>query len=160
MKIRAFAALAAVAAALFTVGIVSLAVTGKPGSADDPLITLSYLNDVVKKQMTEQTNAELTEKLAALESSLAGKLDGFGSNGIAFKLVELTAGQTLTLTAGSEVLLRTGGASCGSELIDSTDGTTLAPQAALTPNHLYVASADVSISGTATALVRGAYSLE
>ncbi|MDR0819911.1 MAG: hypothetical protein LBN43_10120 [Oscillospiraceae bacterium] len=162
------AAAAAIAALMFAVGIISMAAAGKPGSADDPLITLSYLNDVVTKQITEQTSKEITDKLAALEIELNAKIDAntgtIGAVQDKFKVVTLEAGQTITLSVGAELIHRLGNVTCvagaAPGLIDSTDGSVLDNGKALAKNHLYLATVEgrgIQASEKSTVVIRGAY---
>ena len=64
----------------------------------------------------------------------------------------------MTLSAGSQLLLRSGKASCTDGLVDLTTGETLGGELAL--NHLYIATKDgqkVSISEKATVMILGSY---
>ena len=116
---------------------VSLAV--EPGSASDPLVTLSYLNETFLGQIMTQVD----QKIAARNSQLLQHSGGTGSASSAeFTVVTLSKGQTLTGDIGCEVMLRIGSASCVSPsnpgLIDETTAAALNNGGALAVNHLYM----------------------
>lgn len=122
------------------------------GTKDDPLITKSYLDEV----LTPELIAEFSAQLDAAE----------GETGGAFRVVTLGKGQTVSCQVGCEIMLRVGtAAASGADspvMVDTTSGTTLENGGALVKNHLYMvtiagngltASADttkVLISGTYT----------
>ena len=141
---------------------VSLAV--EPGSASDPLVTLSYLNETFLGQIMTQVD----QKIAARNSQLLQQSGGTGSASSAeFTVVTLSSGQTLTGDIGCEVMLRIGSASCVSPsnpgLIDETTAATLNNGSALSVNHLYMMTIEgrgVKAGAAATKLlVRGSYTI-
>lgn len=170
-KLKLAAAVVGVTAAI-TFGAAALAAAG---DSTDPLVTLSYLNNVFAPTVT----AKVDEAVAANETALKNDLDeaiqkwesqlqtqGGGSSST-FTVVTLTKGQKLVGSVGCEVMLRVGTATClasGSPgLIDCTAGTTLSAGSALTQNHLYMVTVDTrTISATADTvklLVRGSYTI-
>lgn len=142
---------------------VSLAV--EPGSASDPLVTLSYLNDTFLGQIMTKVD----QKIAARNSQLAQMTGGVsgGSASASFTVVTLSKGQVLTGDIGCEVMLRIGSASCVSPsspgLIDETSAATLNNGGALTANHLYMMTIEgrgvKAGSETTKLLVRGTYTI-
>ena len=141
---------------------VSLAV--EPGSASDPLVTLSYLNDIFLGQIMTKVD----QKIAARNSQLLQQSGGTsGVSGAEFTVVTLSAGQVLTGDIGCEVMLRVGTASCVSPsspgLIDETTAGTLNNGGALSANHLYMMTIEgrgvKASSGTTKLLVRGSYTV-
>ena len=142
---------------------VSMAV--EPGSASDPLVTLSYLNETFLGQVM----AGVDQKIAARNSRLLQQSGGGTGNASSaeFTVVTLTKGQTLTGDIGCEVMLRIGSASCVSPsnpgLIDETSGTTLNNGGALSANHLYMMTIEgrgvKAGSDTTKVLVRGSYTV-
>ena len=141
---------------------VSLAV--EPGSASDPLVTLSYLNETFLGQIMTQVD----QKIAARNSQLLQQSGGTGSTSSAeFTVVTLSKGQTLTGGIGCEVMLRIGSASCVSPsnpgLIDETTAAALNNGGALAVNHLYMMTIEPRgvKAGAATTklLVRGTYTI-
>ena len=141
---------------------VSLAV--EPGSASDPLVTLSYLNETFLGQVMTQVD----QKIAARNSQLLQQSGGTGSTSSAeFTVVTLSSGQTLTGDIGCEVMLRIGSASCVSPsnpgLIDETTAATLNNGSALSVNHLYMMTIEgrgvKAGAATTKLLVRGSYTI-
>ena len=141
---------------------VSLAV--EPGSASDPLVTLSYLNETFLGQIMTQVD----QKIAARNSQLLQQSGGTGSTSSAeFTVVTLSSGQTLTGDIGCEVMLRIGSASCVSPsnpgLIDETTAAALNNGGALAVNHLYMMTIEgrgvKAGAATTKLLVRGSYTI-
>ncbi len=101
------------------------------GTKDDPLITKSYLDEVLTPELMAEFNAQLD---AAQGSS------GDGT----FTVVTLSRGQKITCQVGCEIMLRIGSASASGPdspvLVDTTSGTTLENGGALVKNHLYMAT--------------------
>lgn len=157
---------AVVAALLIGTGIGILA-AGSAGSADDPLITLSYLNEKFKTDlMTEidsQIKARGDEITAKIDASLTGG-DGAAAPSDAFKVVTLSTGQTLTLTEGAELLVREGAAViAGGSLANTTTGVSETIGAPALINNMYLATSAGSgvTAGAAPVklLVRGEYTI-
>ena len=161
-----------------------VAIASEVGSQGDPLVTLSYLNEVfltqimdgvdvklaersevITEQFMEQIKAAKREILAELGSSYG---DESGGTAISFVAVTLSEGQTLYGDAGCEVLLRSGSASCVSEgksvpgLVDTTDGTSVNHGSVLVQNHLYMMTDQrgVLAQEEVVLLVRGDYTIE
>lgn len=141
---------------------VSLAV--EPGSASDPLVTLSYLNETFLGQIMTQVD----QKIAARNSQLLQQSGGTGSVSSAeFTVVTLSKGQTLTGGIGCEVMLRIGSASCVSPsnpgLIDETTAAALNNGGTLAVNHLYMMTIEgrgvKAGAATTKLLVRGTYTI-
>lgn len=118
---------------LLALGITAYAVTTNYGSEDDPLITKSYLDSVVRPELEKALQAELEEALKDARS-------GSGE----FALLTLSNGQRVTGGVGTELVLRIGSAnayaydSADVALIDTTSAASLTNGAALTANHLYM----------------------
>jgi len=163
-----------VLAAVVLVSGASILAFANPGTEVDPLITLSYLTDVFKPQVTEEmqkTEQDLIEsfesRIAALEARLqAGQGGTSVSPGPAdvFTVVTLRRGQSLTCSVGVEIMLRVGTASgFGSvpALVNSTTGTTLSAGTALTINNMYLVTIDgngvTATADTVRLLARGNY---
>ena len=176
--------LAAVLALVLVVTGVSVSATA--GGKTDPLVSLSYLNEVFLDTVTEKVQGliktrdtalkeELSAEIAAAEKELA-KEYGSGSEGsnlpgeydtTTFVVVTLTKGQTLIGKVGCELLLRVGTATCVASsspgLVDTTAGSTLGGGKALVTNHLYMATVDgrgvLATADTVKVLVRGPYTI-
>lgn len=142
---------------------VSLAV--EPGSASDPLVTLSYLNETFLGQIMTKVD----QKIAARNSQLLQQSGGGtgSASSVEFQVVTLSKGQTLTGDIGCEVMLRVGTASCMSPsspgLIDLTTAGMLNNGGALVTNHLYMMTIEgrrvKAGSATTKLLVRGSYTV-
>ena len=106
------------------------------------------------------------ETSAASETALAARPTEQGG-GASYAVVTLTKGQQMHMEIGCEVMLRIGTAQCVSPsspgLIDVTIGESVNNGAALTVNHLCMATiAGRSVKATANTvkvLVRGAYTI-
>ena len=135
-----------------TVGGVALA-AGTQGSQDDPLVTLSYLNEKALPEIMKQVDARIDERAKELEQKPQDGEQG------GFTTVELTSGKTVTLSAGSQLLLRQGGLTTAASLLDVTDGVTH-KGGALTANHLYMATGDgqqLTASTAVTVMILGGW---
>lgn len=127
------------------------------GSSDDPLITKSYLDEVLQPQLEAQFQAELDAALEDVENGSSGD----------FKVLTLTTGQTVTCGVGCEVMLRIGSATAvGSDypvLVDTTSGESVAGGTAMKANHLYmvtiVNNGFKATSGTTKVLIKGDYTV-
>lgn len=91
-----------------------------PGTADDPLVTQSYVHEYVEKYFKEHAPG--------------------GGPALEWKVAGVAAGKTLEAGAGSELILRSGRAAVtdptGSGISDLTSGGNLAAGAAVPANHL------------------------
>ena len=74
-------------------------------------------------------------------------------------MLELAAGESLELAAGSELVPRAGTVTASASLADVTSGAETAAGAALEQNHLYAASATCRLyaEGSVTLLLRGSF---
>ncbi len=129
-------------------GLTTMAVTNY-GSRNDPLVTLSYLNDTLAPQLEAKFNEALEKKVSEMTGEFQKIADaaGGGATGSSqpsgFTVVTLKNGQTVTCGVGTEIMLRLGTAvSAGSDtprLIDETGGRSVTDAgAALTVNHMYM----------------------
>lgn len=142
---------------LVTGTIVGVALAaGTQGSQTDPLVTLSYLNEVAMPELMGQVD----QRLAQRENELMQKLQSAGgSNQGSFAAVEVPAGGVVTLEGGAQVMLRKGSAATTFPLVDVTTGETA--QGGLIANHLYLATASgqqVTAKEAATLLILGGHS--
>lgn len=136
---------------------------GTAGSSQDPLVTLSYLNDTFMNSILQRVD----QKIAARNSQLSGGQAGGGSTASNFTVVTLSNGQTLNGGIGCEVMLRVGSAVCVSSstpgLIDETSAGTLNNGGALVQNHLYMMTIEGrgvrAAAATTKLLVRGSYTI-
>ena len=137
-------------------GGVAAFAAGTGGSADDPLVTLSYLNDVFAPSLNDTVDKAVAANEAALKQDLDDAISEWN-----------TKIQGLTGQVGCEIMLRVGTATCVASgapgLVDSTGGTTLANGNALVTNHLYLVTVDTrgvtATADTVKLLVRGSYTI-
>lgn len=116
-----------------------------PGSANDPIVTKSYVDEAIRK-------------LAA---------GGVGGGGQAeLSVVSLREGDRLVANGGTEVILRSGKAVVISDIdegaSDLTDGADLRPGREVPRNHLLLFPRDnrgIQAQGNVIVLVRGAHSI-
>ena len=158
--------LGAMALSAVLLGTVGALATG--GDQGDPLITLSYLNQTAIPQKTAARQKEL-------EQTFTNQINQYKQQGgqttpsggsASYELVSMTNGQVMSLGVGCEILPRIGTitvkANTTPALIDLSTGGTVNSGAALTKNHLYMATiADrtLTASGDVKLLVRGSYSV-
>jgi hypothetical protein len=153
------------------VSVTTFSAAAEPGSSDDPLVTLSYLNDTYLSAVLTKVDAKIAQRNAALSGQL-GQQTGTAASGsgtsAVFSVVTLSSGQTLTGEIGCEVMLRVGTATCVAPstpgLVDETAGSTLAGGKALTQNHLYMMTVEgrgvKATAATTKLLVRGGYTVQ
>jgi hypothetical protein len=148
MKEKTLKIIIAVLAVLLLAGVAAYAATNY-GTQDDPLITKSYLDEVVKPQLESDMQTKLDAASKEILSSAPGE----------FASVDLANGQTLRLGAGSQILPVRGGVSALGAMADTTAGSAVKSGETLSDNHLYMATEDggVKAAGTATVLVSGSY---
>ena len=149
---------------------VAYAATGA-GSANDPLVTLSYLTNIFAPKVDTEMQNKVTQKADELTKQFEQKIQevpvSSGGESSAFAVVTLKKGQVLTGDVGCEVMLRVGSATCVSSgstgLIDVTDGSTLADGKELVKNHLYMVTISTrgvkATADTVKVLVRGPYNI-
>lgn len=126
------------------------------GSQDDPLITLSYLNDVLKPELEQKYLAGTEEALSQLESQVEAVESG------AYKAVTLTKDQVMTCQPGCTFLVRSGSAYVSEGMLNLTAGESSAKNDWLKAHNLYMAVGDsdtVTASGETLLLVRGEYTI-
>lgn len=135
------------------VGQIVYAVGKEPGSSEDPLVTLSYV-----EQRISQLRTYIDQQIRSNPSS----------GGATFQVVNLQAGQTLVAGQGTEIILRSGRATAIDSphggLSDVTAGRDIRKGQPVPQNHLLIiprADGRGARSETATVfMIRGSYSIE
>lgn len=109
-----------------------------PGSTDDPVVTKSYVDQKVAEEIAKikggVTSPNPTPTPGATTPPATGVTDGV-------TVIQLQAGQTLYGAAGAEFIVRTGKTLVVSNddgVPDVTAGKDLAPNTAITTNHLLI----------------------
>jgi len=151
MKEKTMKIIIAVLAVLLLAGVTAYAATNY-GSKEDPLITKSYLDEVVKPALESEFQTKLDAAAADMLRSAPGE----------FAKVELGSGQALRCAAGCQILPVSGSLSTSGAMADTTAGSAVAAGGALSVNHLYLATEEgaVSAAAPATVLVSGVYRVE
>lgn len=145
------------------------------GGQNDPLVTLSYLNQTAIPQVVKQVEDKVAVRQKELEQALADQINqykqqggqGGGAVNETYTLVTMSSGQVMSLDVGCEVLLRVGSAEVRADsspaLIDLSSGGTVNTGASLTKNHLYMSTIEgrtiTASASTVKLLVRGGYSV-
>ena len=146
--------------ALSAVLMTGVSLAAEAGSAGDPLVTLSYLNETFFNEIMGKVDQKIAQRTGQAVPS------GGGSSA-SFTVVTLSQGQTLTGDVGCEVMLRIGSAVCVSSsdpgLIDETTASTLSNGGALAQTHLYMMTIEGrgvrAAADTVKLLARGEYTV-
>ena len=116
----------------------------QPGSADDPVVTKSYVDQAIKSVTGGSSSGGMTQVIN----------------------VSLTAGQQLIANASTEFIVRAGNTKAyskdGSGIPDLTDGKDLANGVAVPKNHLLLFPRDgrgVTALTSSIVMVRGSYTV-
>ncbi len=134
------------------------------GSADNPLISLNYLQKTFLPGLTSQVDGQIQKSLSqgyeSAEQKLVEKTNAYRKELSGAEEGELISshflyrtyyrGDQITLSAGSSIVLLAGTATAtasGSELVDLTDGTS-ATTMSLTPTHRYLAGENGEVTVT------------
>ena len=153
------------------------AVAANYGTAEDPLVTLSYLRDVLTPKLKEEVGTAAREVKAELEESFTEKIDAISRQlensdntqhqTYTYSVVTLQSGQILTGKIGTELMLRIGTAECFASgttgIIDTTDSKTLENGNPMKENHMYMITINgrgMKATSYVMVLVRGEYTVE
>lgn len=128
-------------------------VLAEPGDTDDPVVTKSYIVDVVVPQL----KAYVEQKISG------GTSDSYSDK---FSVVEVDSGQSVMFDAGAEFILRKGqGTIIGSAqggIADTTAGYDLSSGEGVPSNHLLIVPRSdgrgFTASGDVIIMVKGGYS--
>lgn len=142
---------------LLAVGVTAYAAANY-GSQSDPLITQSYLTDVLRPELERAMEVELQDVLSSVQSA-SGE----------FTPLTLQYGQQLSCGVGTEILLRSGGAWASAfsgnypALADSSVGEAVQAGVELDANHLYIVTIQgngiTAASADTLLLIRGGYAI-
>lgn len=133
------------------------------GSKEDPLLTLSYLEEKLKPELEQQYKEKTEQTVSDLEQRMEAELNG------AFNPAILEADDKLICQAGTEFLLREGKLSLTGQVLDVTSGSIPEKDAQLEVNHLYMVLEELTMSPavpqegeaqSVTLLLRGEYEPE
>ena len=152
-KLRTFAVFCLVAVLLGGIGVYA---NTTYGTESDPLITMSYLNSVLKPELEQKYNQQTQGSISALEARVEEAVGG------SYVAVTIPANKTMICNAGCEFLARSGGAMVTSGILDVTEGKEAEVNAWLLQHHLYMVVSDgacVRASSDTTLMVRGEYTI-
>ena len=160
MRHKIYVGMAVLAAVILISGATILATsslaTASPATTSDPLISLSYLNNVFGPAITREVTNQLNNRASQVEANIRASLSSNPAQ--TFIVVELSNGQTRNLANGAEVMLRAGSAGIASgTFVNQTAGTEHG-SGALTANNMYIAASAGSITASANGtrlLIRG-----
>ena len=120
------------------------------GGSSDPLASLSYLTGT----FTDAVDRQVEEKLDASDQALlSGNADLSGGGAATWSETRLKAGDALTGSTGTGVLLLAGSMQVtfnSGAVVDVTTGTTVASGSALTANHRYLVAEETTAVFTVT----------
>jgi len=163
---------------------VGKAALGDPGSKDDPLVTLSYIEkriEQIRFYVDEKVNEVLNisnsnkveiAKLTQENIQLKAKVEGVSTGGTVqagiYEVVEVQKGQKLIGKTGAEIILRAGKskaiASDNGGLPDLTGGIDLKMNQNIPLNHLIIIPRDdgrgMLVEEYSYFMVKGAYEIE
>lgn len=156
------------------------AIAAEYGSKDDPLVSLSYIEEIILPKTTEMIDEVIEEKTQGYTDNIYQILEDIGADYNALanneefiqkvadsvevstsNVVSVEAGQVITLKAGGEILLRSGNVSTSSSaFLNVTSGSDVATNTALTANNLYMATDNdqtLTVVTSGTVIVIGTY---
>lgn len=123
------------------------------GDSTDPLISKSYLDNILVPNILSQIDTKIDQKLATIDvgsSNNNNSNSNFGnptvSNANVYVSVQVSAGQIILGDEGAQFILRSGSATSvcpgANGLVDTTSGTDVGEGAAIQPNHVYITPRD------------------
>jgi hypothetical protein len=142
------------AAVTFSIAVLlcgSCAFAATAGSADDPLISKSYIDNTYPPLVLAEPQEYLSQSIEVLDYKLSQAKNTVAPTTTYYLI---TTGGSLSLQAGSGFVLISGAANLTTStgtVIDLTDGTTVAPGANLSPAHKYLAAENATATVTMTA---------
>jgi hypothetical protein len=157
------------AGSLLNVTAEGAGVGSQPGTADDPVVTKSYVDQQIQKALTGGTGTAPVATPSPSSAPTATTAPTTSSNESV--IVDVKPGQTLIASAGAEFIVRAGKAVIYSQdangVADLTDGKDLANGVAAPSNHLLSFPRDgrgITVQEGQTlglvVMVRGGYTLK
>lgn len=145
----------------------SLVSQNAPGTANDPIVTKSYVDEAIKSLTGVTPNAGSSG--SGLSSTGTGTSGSASVVTARLVVVELNEGETLAAGEGTEFIVRNGKAVAYSSTVDGisdlTDGVDLKPGVVIPANHLLLFPREgrgirphADQKSTIYVMVRGAYS--
>lgn len=137
----------------------SVAVLAEPGASDDPLITKSYIENTLMPQLKQYVESRMAEiGTGGTGTETAAK----------FNVVNISAGQQVICSAGTELILRMGNATVIATekggIADTTAGYDLANKAQVPANHMLIVPVSdgrgVKASTDIIMMIKGGYTVK
>ena len=174
-KLLRFTMIAAAAAILlFAAAALAAGEDPVPGGQGDPLVTLSYLDNIYTSYISDLLRKDVEAQAQAIEASLEQRIaaleeasrEARAVSASTYQLVTLEEGQILSGDRGIELILRVGEVSVTAQnspgLVDTTTSGSLEDGQSLEKNHLYMITIPgngIRAEGHALLIVRGAYEI-
>lgn len=132
------------------------------GSSNDPLISLSYIENTLKPQLEKYIDS----KIGSMDNSYDDYVPS--TSGDKFTVVNIKKGDRVICEAGTELILRMGQAviiaTPKGGLADTTAGYDLPDGALMPSNHLLIVPVDdgrgLLATSTGIVMIKGGYSIE
>lgn len=145
-------------------------VTNQPGTADDPVVTKSYVDQQIRQALNGGVPSTPTKDNDDSEAKPSTNQSS-SSNAQTLEIVTVKPGQKLMAAGGTEFIVRIGQAvvytADANGISDLTDGVDVAPGASVANNHLLLFPRDgrglavkEGATGGLTVMVRGSYELK
>ncbi len=142
--------------------MLSAVVLAEPGGSDDPLISKSYIENQVIPQLKQYVESRLAE------TGNTGSTSSSDAAASKFNVVNVSAGQQIICSAGTEFILRMGIASIIATekggIADTTDGYDLANGTDVPSNHLLVVPVSdgrgVKAANDIILMIKGGYTVK
>ena len=147
-------------------GLLAFAVFAAPGSSDDPVVSLSYITEVLWPQIKEYVDSSKGNTTGTSSSSGHISPDGM-VYADTFKVISIKKGEKLLGGDGCEVIVRTGSvsiiASDRGGISDVTAGLDLPGNTVAPANHLLVIPVNdgrgLLVNSDAYVMVKGDYKI-
>lgn len=167
------AAVVLIGASLWTGSIINLeaegaGVTGQPGTADDPVVTKSYVDQAIQQAIKGGGN--VSQPAPSTPTTSTGNTDS-KSSGDTVTIVDVKPDKILIASAGAEFIVRAGKAVVYTEdkngVADLTDGKDITNGGEVTNNHLLSfpregrgIQVNPNSTHSLTVMVRGGYTIK
>lgn len=148
-------------------GTVSSAAGAEPGSADDPVVSQSYVD--AKISALNNQISTLTSQVNTLQSQIQSSGTSGGTQGAKYQIIgPVAAGKKIIAGESTEIVLRGGKATAiGSQyggVADLISGSDLTTGAVVPLNHLLLVARDdgrgIAITSEAWVMIRGSYTIQ
>lgn len=147
-----------IAAIILCLALSFSVVLAEPGTSDDPLISESYISNVLMPKIQQYVESRIAEVNAG------GTIEASER----FEVVEAKSGQEIICSAGAELILRMGSAQVVATekggLADTTAGYDLADGEAMPSNHLLIVPvADgrgIRANNSIIVMIKGSYTIK